>query len=112
VLWWGWTGRQRLIFLGAMIVISAAPWILAGWFPRELGAFVGGVAFLFIPQLVGWMLLVGLKTGRIPTRSSSQSRTDSPLGFRLVAATYILILIVYSGILARVLVDIAAHGLD
>lgn len=41
-----------------------------------------------IPQISGWALFVGLKTGRIPVRGGEEVRAESPMWFWLTAACY------------------------
>lgn len=78
MLWWDWTSGQRWGLLAAMFALASAPWIALGWLPNEWEALLGGTAFLAIPQLLSWMLYVGIKTGRIPARGEPIIRTESP----------------------------------
>ncbi|MGD9811381.1 MAG: hypothetical protein AB7U35_08630 [Sphingobium sp.] len=93
-----------------MLALAAIPWIALGWLPYEWEAFLGGMSFLVIPQLLSWGLFVGLKTGRMPAREEPILRTESPRWFWAVAAMYggVLAYILY--IIAMVLTDIAADG--
>ncbi|MBU6267165.1 MAG: hypothetical protein KGN34_06470 [Sphingomonadales bacterium] len=69
--------------------IAAAPWVLIGWSTRDWRGLIGGTAFLFIPQIVGWLLLVGLATGQMPSAyGRSESRDASPTWFWLIGAAY------------------------
>ncbi|AMG76486.1 MULTISPECIES: hypothetical protein [Sphingopyxis] len=112
MFWWDWTTKQKLLLLAAMLAIAAAPWMLLGWFPGELGAFVGGTSFLMIPQLVGWLLVVGLKTGRMPMPyGNNEDRESSPVAFWIVAAGYAALCAYAIWIILMVGVDIAMNGL-
>ena len=88
-----------------MLAIAATPWVLLGWLPNEWGAFVGGTAFLIIPQIVAWFLFVGLRTGRIPSRYGSEYRSDSPTWFWITAAIYAGIVLLFLWIILAVLTD-------
>lgn len=88
MLWWDWTGKQRLGLGGAMLCVSTMPWLVLGWFTHDWKAVPGGSALLFIPLACGWCLFVGLRTGRIPARGGEESRTDTPTWFWVTAAIY------------------------
>jgi hypothetical protein len=105
MLWWDWTMSQRLRLLGAMVAIAAIPWLLLGCLPHQWGAFVGGTAFLLIPQMLGWNLFVGLRTGRMPTRLGSEDRRSSPTWFWINAAIYAGLLLFVLWIILAVLAD-------
>ncbi|MBB3356878.1 MULTISPECIES: hypothetical protein [unclassified Novosphingobium] len=107
MLWWEWNGKQKLALLAAMLIAAALPWIFLGWLPQQLGAFVGGTSFLFIPQIVGWQLFVGLKTGIMPQRGARVSRADSPTNFWITGGMYSALLVLYVGIILMVLLDVA-----
>jgi len=98
MIWWDWSGKQRLSLLAAMLGCATFPLALIGWPLSEWRAYVGGVSFLLIPQLVGFYLFVGLKTGRIPARSGSESRQDSPVMFWIIAACCAALLAVFIGV--------------
>lgn len=96
MLWWDWSSRQRLGLLAAMLAIAATPWILLGWVPHDWGAFIGGTAFLAIPQLMAWALFVGLRTGRMPSAyGRSELRAETPTWFWLTGALYGGLLLVF-----------------
>lgn len=107
MLWWDWTGRQRLALLAAMLAIAAAPWLWLGWLPDQWAAFAGGTAFLTIPQLVGWFLFVGLRTGRMPVRGGVEARRDSQTWFWMVAAIYGALLLLFLWAILALLIDLA-----
>lgn len=109
MIWWDWSGYQRMAMLAAMVALASLPWLMLGWLPQNWRAFIGGTSFLTIPQIVGWLLFVGLKTGVMPERGGKVERQASPIGFWLVAAAYGLVLVVYAWIIAMVLLD-AVNG--
>jgi hypothetical protein len=89
VIWWDWKTSQRLALVGAMLGVAALPFILIGVFAKDWRGFAGGPFFLFIPQLLGWMLYVGLRTGRLPTgHGRSESRSETPIWFWVTAGAY------------------------
>ena len=112
MFWWDWTGKQRFMVLLVMLCIAAAPWILLGWLPREIGAFVGGTAFLMIPQLMAFFLLIGFKSGVMPMRGGKAARKDEPISFWFAASCYGALLAFTLWFILTVLVDIARHGLN
>ncbi len=113
MFWWDWTGKQKLLLLATMVAIAAIPWLLLGSLPTKPGAFIGGTAFLMIPQLVGWLLLVGLKTGRIPMPyGSSESREGSPFAFWAVSAIYAVLVAYVLFITFMIGTDIVVNGLE
>jgi len=95
-----------------MFVVAAFPWVILGWLPRQIGAFIGGTAFLLIPQIIGWFLIVGLMTGRIPARGASETRSTSPTWFWIIAAMYSALLILFAWIIISVLGDGWVHGFN
>ncbi len=111
MLWWDWTWRHKLILVATMPIVAAIACLLLG-FPPTGGAFVGGVAFLTIPQLCGWMLYVGLRTGRIQARGDTMSRADAPFGFWFTVTSYFAVFIVYVGLLLWVAIDGLLHGFN
>jgi len=111
MLWWDWNSRQQLALLTAMLVVAATPWLLLGWFPDEWVAFVGATAFLAIPQLVGWFLLVGLRTGRMPVRGGVEARSESPTWFWIFAATYAALLLFFVWAILALLVEVTTPTL-
>ena len=109
MLWWDWTGRQRLWLLTAILTVAAAPWLLLGFFPYSsynLGAVAGGTAFLAIPQLIAWFLFVGLRTERMPVRFGSEYRPKSPTWFWSVAAMYAVLLLLFLWVVIAVVFDL------
>lgn len=89
MLWWDWSAKQKLGLLAAILSIAAAPWLFLGWLPGQLGAFVGGTALLSIPQMMAWLLYVGLSTGRMPTAyGGSELRAKEPAWFWFTGALY------------------------
>lgn len=105
MVWWDWSGAKRASLFAAILAIPASLWIMLGWFPRQIGAFIGGTAFLLIPQIVSWYLIVGLVTGRIPTRGGSEIRSASPRWFWIIAAMYVAILIQFAWIIGSIVSD-------
>ena len=107
MLWWDWNIRKRLALMAAMISIAAMPWLLVGWATTDWRAMVGGTSFLFIPQIVAWLLFVGLKTDRMPSAyGRSEVRATSPKWFWLTGAMYAALLLFYLWIV----VGVAAGG--
>lgn len=97
MLWWEWSAGRRLSFISVMLGIAAAPWIAIGITTKDWRGLIGGTAFLFIPQIVAWMLFVGLKTGRMPSAyGRSETRTESPRWFWITGATYSGLLAFYA----------------
>lgn len=89
MFWWDWSTRQRLALLAGMLAIAATPWLLLGWVPNEWRAFIGGTAFLAIPQIMAWLLFVGLRTGRMPSAyGRSERRAESPIWFWMTGSLY------------------------
>lgn len=97
MLWWDWNGKQRLLLFAAMLGCATVPLLLMGWPLSEWRAYIGGIAFLLIPQLVGFYLFVGLNTGRMPARAGSESRVDSPTWFWIIAAGYAAVVATFFG---------------
>lgn len=110
MLWWDWTAAQRLALLAAILVVAALPWLVLGWVPNDLGAFVGGTAFLAIPQIVGWYLIVGLRTGRIPSRFGSEERRVSPTWFWMTAGLYAGLVALFACMILAVITDTPLPG--
>lgn len=80
---------------------------MLGWLPNEWGAFVGGTAFLTIPQVVAWILFVGLKTGRMPSAyGRSELRAETPTWFWSTAAMYAVLLLLILWVILAVLFDL------
>lgn len=112
MLWWDWSGSKKLALLAAMLAVAALPWFMLGWLPHAWRAFIGGTAFLMLPQMFGWFLFVGLYTGRIPARSGSELRSVSPIWFWSMAAIYLALLIVFAWIIGSFTVSVWMHGFD
>ena len=106
MLWWDWNAKQRLSVLAAILTVAALPWLAIGWLTNDWRAFLGGTAFLAIPQMVAWFLFVGLRTGRIPTRFGSEIRSDSPAWFWIIAAMDVAIVLFFLWIILAVLTGI------
>jgi hypothetical protein len=86
-----------------MLAIGAIPWLLLGYVPNELGAFVGGTLFLAIPQMIAWALFVGLRTGRMPSAyGKSELRAETPARFWLTGALYGGLLLLFLWIIVGV----------
>jgi hypothetical protein len=113
MFWWDWTGKQKLLLLATMLAVAATPWLLVGWVPAEPGAFVGGTAFLMILQVVGWLLLVGLKTGRMPMPFRQvELREESPVAFWVAAATYAALVAFAVWIIVTIAADVVVNGFE
>lgn len=106
MLWWDWNARQRLALVAAMLAVAATPWLMLGWLPNEWGAFVGGTAFLTIPQVVAWFLFVGLRTGRMPIRGGAEVRRESPMWFWSTAVMYAVLVLLFLWVILAVLFDL------
>ena len=112
MFWWDWTGKKRIEALLVMVGVAATPWFLLGWLPKQIGAFVGGTAFLLIPQLMAFFLLIGFKSGVMPMRGGKAVRTESPISFWFAALCYGGLLVFTLWIILMVLGDIARDGLN
>lgn len=88
-----------------MLTLASLPWLMLGWLPGEWGGFIGGTSFLAIPQMAGWLLFVGLKTGVMPERGRKVERETSPTEYWLVAGGYVAVLAVYVWIITMVFID-------
>ena len=96
MIWWDWKANQRVALMAAMLIVAAIPLILLGGFTNDWRALLGGIAFLFIPQIVGWLLFVGLRTGRMPSAyGRSELRADSPRWFWITGAGYAGLLLLF-----------------
>jgi len=105
MLWWDWTAAKKVKLSAAMLGLAAVPGLLFGWLTQDWRAFLGGTAFLLIPQIVGWFLFAGLKTGRMPVRGGDELRADSPIWFWIVAAMYGGVLLMFCWFVLVVLID-------
>lgn len=61
-----------------MLVVATIPLLLVGGFANDWRAVLGGTAFLFILQLLGWVLFVGLTTGRMPSAYGRSELRQGP----------------------------------
>jgi hypothetical protein len=68
MFWWDWSWKQKGGTLACFFVIAIVPVLIFGGALGGWRAVFGGSAFLLIPQIVGWLLFVGLKTGIMPAR--------------------------------------------
>ena len=112
MLWWDWTGAQRLRLMAVMLGMAAIPWVLLGWFTHQWRALPGGTALLLMPQVIAWLLFVGLKTGRMPIRGGSESRAGTPAWFWITAAIYGALLLLFIAVILAFLTDIVRYGLN
>ena len=111
MIWWDWTWPQRVALLTAYVGIAALPGALAmitGSWPLDWRALLGSSAFLFIPLLLGTMLFVGLRTGKMPSRGQPVIRATSPFWFWMTGALYGVALAAYFGLVMLVVVDAAS----
>jgi hypothetical protein len=89
VIWWNWKTSQRLALMAAMSGVAAIPWLISGEATNDWRALLGGTAFFFLPQIFGWLLFVGLITGRMPSAyGRSELRAESPTWFWLTGGFY------------------------
>jgi hypothetical protein len=106
VLWWDWSAKRKWSLLAGILVIAALPWIALGWLPDQPGAFAGGTTFLAIPQMVGWMLFVGLTTGYVPMHYGRKvSRKTSPIEFWSACAVYAALVTLFLSFILYVIFD-------
>jgi hypothetical protein len=81
MMWWTWGTSGRLsLMLGLLATSVLLTWWTIGG-PGEGRAFFGGCAFFAIPLVVGFYLLVGLRTGLLPSRGPPVSRKDESISF-------------------------------
>lgn len=74
-------------------------------------ALLGGTAFLFIPQIAGWLLYVGLATGRMPSAyGRSEMRDTSPRWFWLTGSLYGGLLLFFLYIILSVTISSTIWG--
>lgn len=91
--------------MAVVLAIAAAPWLALGWLPNEIGAFLGGTAFLAIPQMIAWYLFVGLRTGRMPSAyGRSEKRAESPTWFWIIGGGYTALLLLFLWIIVGVVI--------
>ena len=96
MFYWDWKPSQRWTVVLAMVGVSALPGIWFGLL-SNWRALVGSVAFLTIPQIVGFLLFVGLKTGVMPQRGRRVSKAESPIEFWITGGLYVALLVLYFG---------------
>jgi hypothetical protein len=96
MIWWDWKTSQRLALVAAMLAVAAIPLIFISGFTSDWRALLGGTAFLFIPQMVAWLLYVGLTTGRMPSAyGRSELRSETPTWFWLTGGLYAGLLLMF-----------------
>lgn len=95
MIWWDWKTRQRVALIAATFSVGAIPCFVAAWVTSDWRLVIGA-AFLFIPLIVGWMLYVGLATGRMPSAyGRSELRAKSPTWFWLTGSLYAGLLLLF-----------------
>lgn len=95
MIWWDWKTSQRSALLAGMLGIAAIPCLLAAWVTNDWRLLVG-TALLFIPLIVGWLLFVGLTTGRMPSAyGRSELRATSPTWFWSTGSLYAALLLMF-----------------
>lgn len=105
MIWWDWNTSQRVALMAAMLVVAAVPMLLLGGFTSDWRALLGGTALLFIPQILGWLLFVGITTGRMPSAyGRSELRAEAPRWFWITAAGYAGLLIFFVWIMVGVVI--------
>ena len=96
MLWWHWKTKKRLSLLAALLLLAAIPSVLICWTTTDWRALVPGTALFGIPLMVGWLLFVGLKTGRMPSAyGRSELRSGSPTWFWVTASLYAGVLLLF-----------------
>ena len=108
MIWWDWTWPQRWSLLAAYVGIAALPGLLAmivGAWPLDWRVFVGSCAFFCVPLLLGTMLFVGLRTGRMPIRGEPFVRATEPVWFWMTGGMYVVALAAYFGVVALITID-------
>jgi hypothetical protein len=99
MIYWSWgTGRKRAL-VASMVGLSATTLLILGWsLERSLLAWrtlLIGISVLTIPQIVAFLLFVGLRTGMMPQRGRRVSRTEHPIDFWMTAGGYGIVLAMY-----------------
>lgn len=85
-----------MALMAGMCAVAAIPWLIIGQASKDWRGLIGGTAFLFIPQIVGWLLYVGLATGRMPSAyRRSETRDASPRWFWLTGSLHAGLLLLY-----------------
>ena len=93
-----------MALMAGMLVVAAIPLIFGG-LTSGWGALLGGTAFLFIPQVVAWLLFVGLTTGRMPSAyGRSELRAELPRWFWITGAGYAGLLLFFVWIIVGVVI--------
>lgn len=111
MLWWDWNTRQRLGLLAAIIAIAATVSLVLFRPANNWGVYIVGTAFFGIPKIMGWLLFVGLRTGRMPSAyGRSELRAENPTWFWLTGGMYAGILLLYLWFLLGVLFGGAIWG--
>jgi len=96
---------RRVALMSAMLVVATIPLILVGGFTNDWRALLGGIAFLFVPQIVAWLLFVGLTTGRMPSAyGHSELRAESRTWFWITALGYAALLVFFIWIILGVMI--------
>lgn len=105
MIWWDWKTRQRLALMAGMCTVAAIPWLIIGWTSNDWRGLIGGTGLLFFPQIFGWMLYVGLATGRMPSAyGRSEMRDASPAWYWLTGSLYAGLLIFHLYIILGVMI--------
>lgn len=103
MIWWNWKISQRLALMGLMLIVAAIPWLLIGKSTDDWRGMIGGTCFLLIPQMVAWLLFVGLKTGRMPSAyGRSELRSETPRWFWATGAAYASLLLLFLWVIVGV----------
>ena len=105
MIWWDWGLRRKTALLGGMIFFPLAGVVWVFGLHTDLGTILGGVSFLFIPELMAWMLFVGLRTGFMPQRGAKVIRATQPVEFWVTAVAYAVIFVMFIGFLITVALD-------
>lgn len=72
---------------------------------------MGGAAFLFIPQIIGWVLYVGLAACRMPSAyGQSEIRNAYPRWFWLMGSLYAGPLLLFLDIILSVVLGGTIQG--
>lgn len=104
MIWWNWKTNQRLLVIAVMVVAATVMTASVGGAAIGWRALVGMASFLFIPQIIAWLLFVGLKTGCMPSAyGRSELRSESPAWFWSTGSLYAGLLLLIVGFLISVL---------
>ena len=89
MLWWDWNTSKRLRLLAMLLGVAAIPSFLMCRTINDWRPALPAIAFFAIPLMVGWLLFVGLKTGRMPSAyGRSELRAASPRWFWITGSLY------------------------